>query len=81
MYAVECLQASTAPISVIPGLFPHPALLIVKEWSLELYEWASDVSQDYLELVKFSEQFTFFQAISAGKLHVGETDCVLVSAI
>ena len=77
MFAVECLQASTAPLHIFPGLFPQPALLLVKEWSLELYEWVADSTQ--LELVKLHEEITFVKAISAAKARVGEWDGVLLA--
>lgn len=77
MFAVECLQASTAPLRLFPGLFPQPALLLVKEWSLELYEWAADPTQ--LELIKLYEEITFTKAISADKARLGDCDAVVLA--
>lgn len=77
MFAVECLQASTAPLCLFPGLFPQPALLLVKEWSLELYEWTADPTQ--LELIKLYEEITFAKAISAGKVRLGDCDAVVLA--
>ena len=78
MFAVECLQAAAAPLHIFTGNFAGTSLLLVKELSLELYQWSADAPSGYFELHKLHEELTFFPVLSAAVVSLGDRDGVAV---